>query len=61
MGSHPAIVILRRGEAETGGPSGAEGDLFRQAISTRSAPDSFALTRAAGSSGLRRLRRLAEG
>jgi hypothetical protein len=50
----PAIVILRRGEAETGGPSGAEGDLFRQAVANGGAPDRVALSRAPGSSGLRR-------
>jgi hypothetical protein len=41
-------------EAETGEPSGAEGDLFRQAVVNSGAPDGFALSRAAGSSGLRR-------
>ena len=35
--------------SETGGPSGAEGELFRQGVR-----DSFALMRAAGSPGQRR-------
>ena len=45
--------------SETGGPSGAEGDLCRQG-----ARDSFALSRAAGSPGLRRYaarRRMTKG
>jgi hypothetical protein len=40
--------------SETGGPSGAEGDLFVQAVSSGGALGSFALARAAGSPGLRR-------
>jgi hypothetical protein len=43
-----------RAKRGTGGPSGAEGDLFTQAVWTTGAPDSFALPRAAGSPGLRR-------
>ena len=34
--------------SETGGRSGAEGDLFTHAVSTASLRDSFALSRAAG-------------
>ncbi len=40
--------------SETGGPGGAEGDLFSQAELSGGAPDNFALARAAGSPGLRR-------
>ena len=39
--------------SETGGPSGAGGDLFRQAVVNSGASDRFALSRAAGSPGLR--------
>jgi hypothetical protein len=39
--------------SETGGPSGAEGDLFRQAVGSSSTPYRVALSRAAGSPGLR--------
>ena len=40
--------------SETGGPSGAEGDLFRQAVVKSGTLDRVALPRAAGSPGLRR-------
>ena len=48
------FVILRRSAAETGGPSGAKGDLFRQDVGSVGMRDSFALSRAAGFPGLRR-------
>ena len=44
------FVILRPIEDRTGG--GAEGDLFRQDVSSRRVRDRFALSRAAASPGL---------
>jgi hypothetical protein len=38
--------------SETGGPSGAEGDLFNRDAGSVFVRDSFALSRAAGSPGL---------
>ena len=55
-----SFVILRRSEAETGGPRGAEGDLFRYDAERSDGRGRFALSRAAGSPGLRR-KRLAGG
>ena len=67
-----SFVILRRSEAETGGPlvilrpiedrtgGGAEGDLFRYDAERSDGRGRFALSRAAGSPGLRR-KRLAGG
>ena len=50
----PCLSSSSGERSETGGPSGAEGDLFGQDVGSIGVRNRFALSRAAGSPGLRR-------